>query len=59
MVVFYHLVTFAMQEYIEQRYAIKFCVKLNKCATETFVSLAEARTQLTLAVGISDLELCR
>ena len=48
-----------MQEYIEQRYAIKFCVKLNKCATETFVSLAEARTQLTLAVGISDLELCR
>jgi len=30
MVVFSNLVTFAMQENIEQRYAIKFCVKLNK-----------------------------
>ena len=28
-VVFYNLVTFAMQEYIERRYAINFCVKLN------------------------------
>jgi len=31
-----------MQEIIEQRYAIKFCVKLNKSATETFASLTEA-----------------
>ena len=37
MVVFYNLITFAMQENIEQRYAIKFCVKLNKSATETFL----------------------
>jgi len=36
MVVFYNLVTFAMQENIEQRYAIKFCMKLNKSTTETF-----------------------
>ena len=28
MVVFSNLVTFAMQENIEQRYAIKFCMKL-------------------------------
>jgi hypothetical protein len=42
MLVFYNLVTFAMQEHIEQRYAIKFCVKLNKSATETFASLTEA-----------------
>jgi hypothetical protein len=42
MVVFYSHVTFAMQENIEQLYAIKFCVKLNKSATETFVSLTEA-----------------
>jgi len=42
MVVFYHLVMFAMQENIEQRYAIKFCVKLNKSATEMFASLTEA-----------------
>jgi phage gp36-like protein len=42
MVVFYILVTFAMQENIKQRYAIKFCVKLNKSATETFASLTEA-----------------
>ena len=40
MVVFYNLVTFAMQENIERRYANKFCVKLNKSATETFASLA-------------------
>jgi hypothetical protein len=31
-----------MQENIEQRYAIKFCVKLKKSATETFASLTEA-----------------
>ena len=42
MVVFYHLVTFAMQENIAQRYAIKFCGKLNKSATGTFASLTEA-----------------
>ena len=41
MVVFYNLVTFAMQENIEW-YAIKFCVKLNKSATETFASLTKA-----------------
>jgi len=41
MVMFSNLVTFAMQEIIEQRYAIKFCVKLNKSATETFASLTE------------------
>ena len=39
---FSNLVTFAMQENIEQWYAIKFCVKLNKSATETFASLTEA-----------------
>jgi len=49
MVVFYNLVTFAMQENIEQRYAIKFCVKLNKFATETFASLTEARGGATLS----------
>ena len=42
MVMFYNLVTFAMQENIEQRYAIKFYVKLNKSATEMFASLTEA-----------------
>ena len=42
MVVFYNLLTFVMQGNIEQRYAIKFCVKLNKSATETFASLTEA-----------------
>jgi hypothetical protein len=42
MVVFSNLVTFAMQENIEQRYAINFFVKLNKSATETFSSLTEA-----------------
>ena len=31
-----------MQENIEQPYAIKFCVGLNKSATETFASLTEA-----------------
>jgi len=49
MVVFYNLVTFAMQENIEQRYAIKFCVKLNKSATKTFASLTEAYGDATLS----------
>ena len=48
MVVFCNLVTFAMQENIEQRYDIKFCVKLNKSATETFASLTEAYGDATL-----------
>ena len=42
MVMFSNLVTFAILENIEQRYAIKFCVKLNKSATEIFASLTEA-----------------
>ena len=49
MVVFYNLVTFATQENIEQRYAIKFCVKLNKSATETFASLTGAYGDATLS----------
>ena len=49
MVVFSNLITFAMQENIEQRYAIKFCVKLNKSATETFASLTEAYGDATLS----------
>ena len=49
MVVFSNLVTFAMQENIEQRYAIKFCEKLNKSATETFSSLTEAYGHVTLS----------
>jgi len=49
MVVFYNQVTLAMQENIEQRYAIKLCVKLNKSATETFASLAEVYGDATLA----------
>jgi len=48
MAVFYNLVTFAMQENIEQQYAIKFCVKLNKSDTETFASLTEAYGNATL-----------
>ena len=48
-VVFYNRVTFAMQENIEQRYAIKFCVKLNKSATEIFASLTEAYGDVTLS----------
>jgi hypothetical protein len=48
MVVFYNPVTFAMQENFEQRYVIKFCVKLNKSATETFASLTEACGDATL-----------
>jgi len=46
---FYNHITFAMQENIEQRYAIKFCVKLNKSATETFASLTEAYGDATLS----------
>jgi len=49
MVMFYNLVTFVMQENIEQWYAIKFCVKLNKSATETFASLTEAYGDATLS----------
>jgi len=49
MVMFYNLITFAMQENIEQWYAIKFCVKLNKSATETFASLTEAYRDATLS----------
>ena len=49
MVLFSNLVTFAIQENIEQRYAIKFCVKLNKSATETFASLTEAYGDATLS----------
>ena len=49
MVMFYNLVTFAMQENIEQRYAIKFYVKLNKSATETFASLTEVYGDATLS----------
>ena len=48
MVVFSNLVTFAKQENIEQRHAIKFCVKLNKFATETFAPLTEAYGDATL-----------
>jgi len=38
-----------MKENIEQRYAIKFCVKLNKSATETFASLTQAYGDATLS----------
>jgi len=48
MVVFYNLVTFAKQENIEEWYAIKFCVKLKKSATETFASLTEADGDATV-----------
>ena len=48
-VVFYSLVTFAMQENIKQRYAIKFCVKLKKSATEKFDSLTESDEDATLS----------
>jgi len=37
-----------MQENIEQWYAIKFCVKLNKSAPETFASLTKAYGDATL-----------
>ena len=49
MVVLYNLVTFVMPENIEQRYAIKFCVKLNISATEIFSSLTEAYGGVTLS----------
>jgi len=52
-VVFCNLVTFAMQENIGQRYTIKFCVKLNKSVTETFVALTEAYGDVTLLRTIS------
>ena len=48
MVMFYNLIMFAMQENIK-RYAIKFCVKLNKSATQTFASLTEAYGDATLS----------
>jgi len=48
MVVFYNLVTFALQVNIKQRYSNKFCVKLNKSATETFASLSEAYGDATI-----------
>jgi len=38
-----------MQKNIEQSYAIKFCVKLNKSTTETFDSLTEAYGDATLS----------
>src|SRR5215469_16554463 len=41
-----------MQENIKQRYAIKFCVKLNKSATETFASLTEAYGDGTLSTTL-------
>jgi len=49
MVVFSNLVTFAMQENIEQRYAIKFCVNFNKSATEIFASLTGAYGDASLS----------
>ena len=49
LVVYSNLVTFAMQENIEQRYAIKFCVKLNRSATQTFASLTEVYGDATLS----------
>jgi len=41
-----------MQENFEQRYAIKFCVKLKKSATETFASLIEASGDATLSRNV-------
>ena len=49
MLMFYNHVRFAMQKNIEQRCAIKFCVKLKKSATETFASLPEAYGNATLS----------
>jgi len=46
---FYNQVTFAMQENMEQRYAVKFCVKLKKSATDIFRSLTEAYGDATLS----------
>ena len=48
MVVIRNLVTFTMQGNMEQRYDIKFYVKLNKSATGTFVSLTESYGDVTL-----------
>ena len=48
MVVFNNLVTFATQENIEEWFAIKFCVKLNKSATEIFASLTKADGDATV-----------
>jgi len=59
MVAFYNLVTFAMQKNIKQRYTIKFCVKLNKSATETFDSLTEAYGDATLSRTISGTKLSK
>jgi len=47
--VFYNLIMFAMQENIKQLYVTKFCVKLNKSATETFASLTETYGDATLS----------
>jgi len=52
MVVFCIVVTFAMQENIEQRHAIKFCLKLNKSVTETFVSLTETYGDAALSRAV-------
>jgi hypothetical protein len=41
-VVFVHPITVKIERNIEQRYAIKFCVKLNETATETFKKLKRA-----------------
>ena len=49
MVVYCNLITFAVQENIEQRYAIKFCVKLNRSAIQTFVSLTEVYGDATVS----------
>ena len=49
MVMFYNLVMFTMQENIKQQYAIKFCVKLKKSATETFTSLIAHYGDTTLS----------
>ena len=49
MVMFYNLDKFVIQENIGQRYATKFCVKLNKSATEKFASLTEAYGGPTLS----------
>jgi hypothetical protein len=47
-VVFNNLITFAMQENIEQRYTIILCMKLNESATETFAFLTKANGDATL-----------
>ena len=38
-----------MQRSLEQRYAIKFCVKLGKSATETFDMIKQAYPDVALA----------